>query len=144
MLLPGPILWATYKYSIFDFVSKLDFCAHKMSFLLISATFSFTMLGFLSAILAGVLAMNDRPFIERYRSRGHLSDFLFFYNLCMLMLILTLILSLASFGKLTPKFIFEIAMMSFTNNIFHILSICIISYLITSRAAQKNEQPDTL
>lgn len=112
MLTPGPLLYLLYnlltKYNIID---AIHLSAKRDALAVIISTYSFTMLGFMAALMAILLSFSQSRAFRRYAQEGRLNFFYVYYVIAITMLCLTFITSLLCYGQQStaqPAFIFSL------------------------------------
>src|SRR5690554_5510897 len=88
-LVPGPILYLAYSQMRDSLDVSMSLFQQKANVSVIIATFSFTMLGFLAAVITIILAFSHTKTMARYKNKGRLDVFFSIYYLAIFCLIIT-------------------------------------------------------
>lgn len=127
MLLPGPLLFLIYRMLIkFNWLDPLLLFANKKDLANMIAGFSYTMLGFLAAIITILFVFTKSPNFEAYKRNGYLDLFFFGYFLSIFCLLMTAFLSLYGFSPSKHIWPFNLLLMSFANNLVQIFLVTLI------------------
>jgi hypothetical protein len=134
MLSPGPIVFSLYKLVIAYFPeTSLTIYEQKTTVSVILATFAFTMLGFLAAIMALMLSSSGSQTFAKYQKKGYLDIFFFDYYLVVVSLIITFIFSILSLTGTHGEWMLYGAIIFTINNL---VQICILTFMILSMASK--------
>lgn len=87
--------WVDQKDFYASLFQKVDLLSTFIS------SYSFTMLGFLAALISIIFSYLDKPFFKKYTSDGRFGVFLFVFLICIIHLSLTFVFSLMSFLNVT-------------------------------------------
>lgn len=137
-MIPGPGFYSIYKMVTENkYFTAISLFSQKDNLSIIFATFSFTMLGFLAAIITVIFGLIHSKSFVRYEKKGRLSVFLYIYILSIINLLITFMLSILSFSNNCLPIIFNATCMSAINNIAQILLITIIIINLFKNAAQE-------
>jgi hypothetical protein len=137
-LTPGPIFYLLYNSVIvpyFNFTAAL--VLQRINLSIVMATFSFTMLGFLAAIITVLFGMGQTHAFRKFREKGYLDLFFFIYLFSVVNLGLTFLLAILGFSSRYEPFLFNSMLMSSVNNIFQISLITIIILNMFKKASQE-------
>jgi len=130
MSLPGPLLLILYK-AIINYNNEYSLSLHnqKGNLSVILATYSFTMLGFLAAVVAILLNFSQSQAFKRYKKNSYLDIFFCVYFLCILSLATTFILSILSLSSAPTSFFMRSAVAISINTLIQvsIISVAIIN-----------------
>lgn len=100
MSLPGPIMLYLYKTLItLDSDYSLSLYKQKSNLSVILATYAFTMLGFLAAVIAILVNFSSSQAFKNYKKNHYLDIFFSIYFFCILSLAATFILSILSLSS---------------------------------------------
>lgn len=126
-MMPGPVCYLIYSgLQHSDLCVSLGLYVERSNIAVILATFAFTMLGFLAAVITILFSFPASRKLRRYRSRGHLDTFFWMYFLAIANLILTFILALLSFSSEVGVWGMRLSVMSTVNNVIQIGLIALI------------------
>lgn len=126
-LTPGPIGYWIYSGITARWPSfALGLSEEARALANITATFSFTTLGFLAAIITILFAVSSTSAFKEYRREGYLDLLFFLYFFTLACLVITALLSLAAFSSALGGWGFRVLMMLFVNNIIQVSFITII------------------
>lgn len=98
----------------------------RINISIVIATFSFTTLGFLAAIITVLFGLIHSVTFKKYKKKGYLELLFFVYWFSIANLLATFILALLNFSSRCLPVIFNIMLMSAMNNIVQISFITII------------------
>jgi len=116
----------------------LGLSAESNSIAGIIAGFSFTMLGFLAAVITILFSVSGSKSYQRYRNAGNLEVFFFIYYLTLVCLVVTAGLSLVALSSLSEPWGIKVLLGSFANNIFQVFVITVIICNLASKGAPRN------
>lgn len=138
MLIPGPVAFLIYS----SFVDSnpefaLVLSSDRKSIASLVAGFSFTMLGFLAAIITILFSFVNSESFRRYKKRGYLQMFFFSYFLTIICLVITSFLALANFSSTFHPWLFRIQIISFTNNIVQIALLTLVISNVARHASHE-------
>lgn len=141
MIVPGPLCYLIYKQLVqCDSIQPLVLIAEKSNIAVIIATFAFTMLGFLAAVIAILFSLANSTVFKKYKKGEYLSIFFKIYYFAIINLILTLVLALLSYGKGTSSWAMQASLASTVNNLFQIGLITFIIINLSHRAFHNEEK----
>jgi membrane protease YdiL (CAAX protease family) len=127
MLLPGPLLFLIYKTFVDEqLISALSLFSNKKDLANMIAGFSYTMLGFLATVITILFSFTKSVNFESYRRNGYLTIFFVVYFVSIACLLFTAFLTLYGFSPGKHVLPFNFLMMSFANNLFHILFVTLV------------------
>lgn len=127
MLLPGPLLWLGYSYLIDAYPDfSLSLFPEKVNVAIITATFSFTMMGFLAAVITILYTFSGSNNFKRYAQKGHLDNFFFVYFLAILTLCFAFGVSLLSLGQKESTWLLKFGVALTTNSLIQTAFLTII------------------
>ena len=138
-LLPGPLLYKTYNLIVkgnFEFVAALF--PQRINLSIVIATFSFTMLGFLAAIITILFSLIRSEAFQKYKRQGYLDLLVFVYWFAILSLVFTFVLSILGFSNNCLPLLFNAMLMSAINNIFQ---LCLITLIILNLVRKAGNEP---
>ena len=128
MSIPGPLLLILYKTIIsLDSSYSLSLHQQRPNLSVILATYSFTMLGFLAAVIAILLTFSQSQTFKRYKKNNYLDLFFCVYFLCIASLVATFILSILSLSSAPTSIFMHYAVAIALNSL---LQVAIISFII--------------
>ena len=133
ILIPGPTLYIIYNYLNIN----LTLFPQRINISIVISTFSFTMLGFLAAIITILFSLTNTTAFKKYQRIGYLDVLLFAYFISILNFIATFILSILSFSKTCSPLLFNFMIMSLMNNVFQIFLLSIIILNLFKKASQE-------
>lgn len=122
--MPGPIAYLVYSI----IVSNCTKCAFSLSassqaIANITASFAYTMMGFLAAVITILFAVTSTRSFKKYAQDGHLSVLFYFYFWTLISLIVTGVLSLFNYSDGINVWWFRTLIMSFVNNLVQIVMV---------------------
>lgn len=124
MSLPGPALWKLYKWAIsYDSSLSLSLNGQKSNLSVILATYSFTMLGFLAAVIAVLLSFSQSRTFKKYKQNSYLDVFFIVYFLCIITLAITFLFSILSLSSAPTSFFMHGAVATAINSIVQVAVI---------------------
>lgn len=141
LLLPGPIAYQAYSL----LTDHCDKCALALSveakaIANITASFAYTMMGFLAALITILFAVTATTSYRRYARRGYLSILFYLYFLTLISLIVTGVLSVVNYSSAISGWGFKLLIMSFGNNLVQVAAITvIISNLAHKASVQRSD-----
>ncbi|MGP3789447.1 hypothetical protein [Pseudomonas sp. B392_1p] len=100
----------------------------------ILASYAFTMLGFLAAVVAILLSFSQSAAFNRYRKKNYLNAFFFLYAYCILTLALTFVASLLCLSANASDIFMRTAIILATNSLIQIAFIGLAITNICKRA----------
>lgn len=133
---PGPV-----SYLIYDFgVSKwpafaLGLGEKSQALANLIASFSFTTLGFLAAIITILFAVASTPAFKSYVRKGYLDLLFFLYFFTIVSLIFTAFVSLTIFSSAVGAWGVRLLLMSFVNNIIQVALITLVICNLARKAS---------
>ena len=127
-LLPGPLLYKIYNLVVSKHINfAVALFPQRINLSMVIATFSFTMLGFLGAIITVLFSLIKTETFQKYKRQGYLDLLIFIYLFAILNLVLSFVLSILSFSNKCQPLLFNTMLMSAINNIFQ---LCLITLII--------------
>ena len=137
-LLPGPLLnWFYNTIVVNHFKWSAGLFAQRINLSIVIATFAFTMLGFLAAIITILFSLTNTRTLRKYRKHNHLEIFFRFYYFSIVCLIFTFILALLGFGKEGSPGMFQLMITSAINNLTQISLIALVIINIARKASEE-------
>lgn len=138
-LIPGPILYKIYNAICSQNVNfVIGLAKQRVNISIVIATFSFTMLGFLAAIITVLFGVTKSQAFQQYRRKGYFDLLIFVYWFAILNLVATFILSILGFSNNFFPLLFKSMLMSTVNNIFQ---LCIITFIILGLVRKSANEP---
>ena len=126
-LLPGPLTFLAYDLLVEMYPDyALGLLQARKEVATLVAGFSFTMLGFLAAIITILFAFVNSEAFKRYKRGGYLDLLFFLYVFTVLDLVVTAFLSLYGFSNQVFEWPFKIMVMFFENSLIQVMIITII------------------
>jgi len=122
-----------------NFEISLSLFRNKNDVAVIISTFSFTMLGFLAAVITLLFAFSDTVTLKKYKRKKHMEVFFFIYYVAIVSLILTFflaILGLSSTGAVWPL---RASLMMVVNSFVQIGVLTIIIVRLLKRALSESD-----
>lgn len=138
-LIPGPIAYAIYRWYVEKYPQDalLLFDARKDIANLV-AGFSFSMLGFLAAVITILFAFVSSEAYQRYKRAGFLDVLFVLYIFTVVHLVLTSFLSLYSFSSNEFVWAFRLMVVFFVNSIIQVLLITVMINNLARNASKEN------
>jgi len=137
---PGPLVFLCYLTLIKYFPQySISIYPQKQTVAVILATFAFTMLGFLAAVIALMFTATKSQAFNMYNKRGYLETFFFVYYMVIISLIITFLLSIFSLAVSFEPWLLRVAVMSTINNLVQIVLVTFIIVNMVDKAISKNE-----
>lgn len=141
-LLPGPLLLFLYKKAISqEWIEPLLLFQNKKDVATMISSFSYTMLGFLVAMITVLLAFTHTEAYKKYSRLGYLNVFILIYCICVASLIATSILSIFGYSGQNFPTVFNWMMAMFVNDLVQILIISLIIGNVVRRAQSETHSP---
>lgn len=135
MSLPGPILLAGYKLAIRYYPElALGFFANRKELASIVASYAFTMLGFLAAVMAILLNFAHSNAFRQYKKNQYLSVFFSIYFYCLTTLAATFLASLLALSSSLASWSIQAALTLSLNSMVQVLIIGLAIANICKRA----------
>lgn len=136
--MPGPTCYLIYKQLVeCDVIRPLALIIEKSNIAVIIATFAFTMLGFLAAVITILFSLVNSRVFKKYKKGHHLSIFFKIYYFAIFNLIVTLALALLSYGHGTGGWAMQASLGSTVNNLVQIGLITFIIVNLSNRAVKQ-------
>jgi|APLak6261669087_1056070.scaffolds.fasta_scaffold21830_2 hypothetical protein len=110
----------------------------KSNVAVILATFAFTMLGFLAAVITILFSFSGSSAFKKYKRKGHLDIFFFIYYFAIISLIATFALSIVSLSGINGIWAMRLALMSTVNNM---VQICLLTLTIVNLSKKAMDEP---
>lgn len=127
--LPGPILYLIYSKIVqSDRQLSLTLFSVKSDLAVILSTFSFTMLGFLAAVITILFSFSNSRNFKKYKGLGHLDIFFSVYYWTVLCLVITFACSILTLSD-SGVWVMRAALMSTVNNV---VQISLLTFIIIS------------
>lgn len=126
-LVPGPSAYLVYRFlaSHFNgFAFALSGSAKDIAN--ITASFAYTMMGFLAAVITILFAVTSSRLFKSYAQKGYLSVLFYVYFLTLICLIVTGVLSLLNYSHPISVWWFRVLIMSFVNNLVQIVMVTVM------------------
>lgn len=139
--MPGPIAYLGYSLII----SSCRSCAFALSnsaqaVANVTASFAYTMMGFLAAVITILFAVTSTHSFKKYASDGHLSVLFYFYFCTLFCLVITGVLSLLNYSNALDVWWFRALIMSFVNNLVQVFMVtAMISNLAHKASVGRSE-----
>jgi len=108
--------------------------AQKNNIAVIIATFAFTMLGFLAAVITILFSFSRSSTFKKYKRKGHLDVFFFIYYFAIVSLVLTFALAILTLAGKNGSWAMIGGLMSTVNNLTQISLLTIIIVNLSRRA----------
>ncbi|MDF0733575.1 hypothetical protein P0Y43_23055 [Pseudomonas entomophila] len=122
--LPGPISLAGYKLATHYYPElALGFYANRKELASIVASYAFTMLGFLAAVMAILLSFSHSNTFRQYRKNQYLSVFFSIYFYCLATLAATFLASLLALSSSLASWSIQAALTLSLNSMVQVLII---------------------
>ena len=139
-LIPGPILHIFYKHCFISLWPEyaLGLSDQKKDIALLLASFSFTMLGFLAAVITIMLSFSKSKAFRRYRDSQRMEIFFALYFLAIFHLGLTFALSLIALSNNFGEVLMQFALGSSANSLVSVGLIAIIIINLCKRAIMED------
>ena len=137
MSTPGPLSLILYKIAIsLDSSYSLSLHLQKPNLSVILATYSFTTLGFLAAVIAILLTFSQSEAFKRYKKNNYLDLFFCIYFLCTASLGVTFILSILSLSSAPTSAFMNYAVAMALNSLLQVFVISIVIINICRKSIQ--------
>lgn len=138
MLMPGPLLYIAYNFIVSKNVNfSASLFPQRINLAIVISTFSFTMLCFLAAIITVLFSLIKTDAFKKYNNKGYLDLFIFIYFVSILSLVATFTFSILGFSNNCPPLLFNLMLMSATNNIWQLSLITLIILNLVRKAASE-------
>jgi hypothetical protein len=111
----------------------MSLISQKSNVAVILATFSFTMLGFLAAVITILFSFSRSVVFIKYKRKGYLDVFFFVYYFTIFSLVMTFVLSLLSLASSNGLWAMIGSLMSSVNNLGQISLLTIIIVNLTRK-----------
>jgi len=126
-LIPGPISYLIYERSVTKWPNlALGLSDKSQALASIIASFSFTTLGFLAAIITILFAVTTTPSFKNYARKGYLDLLFFLYFFTLFSLVVTAFVSLGTFSSAVGPWGVRVLIMCFVNNIIQVALITLV------------------
>lgn len=136
-LTPGPISYLIYEFSVSKWPNlALGLAERSQALANIIASFSFTTLGFLAAIITILFAVASTPSFKVYARKGYLDLLFFLYFFTLFSLVVTAFVSLAIFSTAVGPWGIRVLLMCFVNNIIQVALITLVICNLARNASQ--------
>ncbi|WP_152389419.1 hypothetical protein [Azotobacter salinestris] len=127
MSIPGPILLLIYKIVISSAPeNSVSLFAQRPNVAVILATYAFTMLGFLAAVIAILLNFSQSTTFKKYKNNKYLDIFFIIYFYCIITLALTFGASLLTLASASAEIFMRSALSLATNSVIQVATISTI------------------
>ena len=139
MSIPGPILLASYKaLTAYNIDLSFSLYSNRKELAAIIASYAFTMLGFLAAVIAILLNFSQSRAFQNYKKNRYLDVFFSMYFYCIATLAATFIFSIMSLSATSAHFFMRCALVLSMNSMIQVLfiSLAIISICKKSMSRQ--------
>lgn len=135
-LMPGPVLYLVYLLTKSCFEGfHLSLFDQKANVAVITATFAFTMLGFLAAVITILIGLRRNSLIRRYDQKGYFSVFYWIYFFSIISLFFTFGCALLSLSDHFGDVFMKLAIGSTVNNLAQVLLMTIILVNISTKSS---------
>ncbi|WP_376781724.1 hypothetical protein [Stutzerimonas nitrititolerans] len=132
---PGPALLMTYRETISSYPNlSLSLFDHRSTIATILASYAFTMIGFLAAVVAILLGFSQSVAFRRYKSKKYLGSFFFVYAYCLLTLAMTFLFSLLCLSSNSAEIFMRIALVLAVNSLMQVSIVGLVIANICKRA----------
>ncbi|MGY2364426.1 hypothetical protein ACW9IO_17890 [Pseudomonas azotoformans] len=128
--LPGPLLLLTYKtITNYNPNYSLSLFSQRSNIAVILATYAFTMLGFLAAVIAILLGFSQTRTFREYKRNQYLDIFFTIYFYCIITLVFTFLSSILSLSSSSAEVFMRAALALAANSmvLVAIISAAIIN-----------------
>lgn len=98
----------------------------KANVAVILATFAFTMLGFLAAVITILFSLTQSEFFKKFKAKGYLDNFFYIYYVTIFSLLITFSASLLSLAGQNGEISMLVALGSVVNNLVQIFVLTVI------------------
>lgn len=139
-LIPGPILYIIYKYFFISVWPEyaLGLSEQKKDIALLLASFSFTMLGFLAAVITIMLSFSKSKAFRKYRDSKGMSVFFCIYFLAIVHLTFTFAISLLALSKNFGPVLMDLALGCSVNSLFSVGLIATVIVNLCKKAIMED------
>lgn len=111
----------------------MSLAEQKNNVAVIVATFAFTMLGFLAAVITILFSFSSSRTFKKYKGKGHLSVFFYIYYLAIFSLMITFAMGVFSLAGSQGVWPMRLSLMSVVNNFAQISLLTIIIINLSSK-----------
>jgi len=137
-MIPGPVLYKLYLIAGENLEGfSLSLFEQRGNVAVIVATFAFTMLGFLAAVITILFSFTKTSAFLKYSNRGYLSVFFGFYYITIFSLVLTFGSAILTLSGNNSEWPMRIALMLTVNCVTQIAVLTIILVNLGRRALSK-------
>jgi len=105
---------------------SMSLIAQKNNVAVIVATFAFTMLGFMSAVITILFTFSHSRSFKKYKRKGHLDIFFSIYYFTVLTLVFTFVFALLTLASSNGVWVMRVGLMSTVNNLVQISLLTVI------------------
>lgn len=138
-LIPGPALHCLYHEIIEKYPQySTSIAVQKNNVAVIIATFSFTMLGFLAAVITILFSFTGSVAFKRYKTHGYLDIFFCIYYLSIITLVTTFFLAILSLSSSNGFIFMRFSLMTTVDSLVQVVLLTAIILNLFRRAI--NEQ----
>ncbi|EWH03725.1 hypothetical protein [Halomonas sp. BC04] len=140
-LLPGPITYLMYQVAVKGRLgAPLNFSLQSENVSIIIATFAFTMLGFMAAIITVLFAFVDTRVVKKYAKKDYFSTFFLTYFITIISLVMTFGFSLLTFASQGSVIFLKLSFVSLINNLVQITLITMTIVNLSRRAFEERSK----
>lgn len=115
----------------------LGLMAERKDLATLIAGYSFTMLGFLAAVITVMFTIAGSRTYKKYKTKGYLNQFFAIYFVTIISLAFTALLSLFGFAKEPQPMAFDGMMIMFINTLVQVSWVALIIANLTQRASSE-------
>lgn len=112
----------------------LNLIDEKQTVAVIIATFAFTMLGFLAAVITIMFSFAGTRTLKKYKHKGYLDVFFFIYLFAIFSLVITFFLGIIILSSTNASWALRCGLMSTVNNFAQIALLTIIIVNISNKS----------
>lgn len=112
----------------------MSLVAQKNNIAVIVATFAFTMLGFLAAVITILFSFSRSSTFKKYKNKGHLDVFFFIYYLAIASLVFTFASAILTLANNNGLWAMRVSLMFTINNLSQISLLTIIIVNLSKKA----------
>ena len=138
-LIPGPVAYLIYRFVVKHLPDQaLGLFQSREAIGNLVAGFSFSMLGFLAAVITILFAFVPSEAFQRYKRVGYLNVLFSLYTFTVVHLVITSIISLYSFSAAPFVWPFRLMIVFFVNSLVQVTLITFIINNLARNASQEN------
>lgn len=135
-ILPGPILLVIYKALVDTYPEySMSLYLQKTNVAVILATFAFTILGFLAALVTILFTFSQSKSFKKYREKGFLDQFFYNYYMTIFCLMVTFIAALLTLAGQNSLNSMLIAVAFMINNLVQIFLLTFTIINLSKKSA---------